>query len=587
MSETKEIVSDKPYISLDIETTGLDPIKDRIEGISLGWLDDEADNGAVGTYFRFVGQNAESLIKFKRTFRDIFGKRYDNQYCVMHNATFDASFLQYNDFEIKNKIIDTMVLVWMLDQERSNGLKTVVKEEFDYQMTEYEEVADPNMHTLFTDRFEEYGADDSKWTIKVFEKFYKRLKEEELTEQFHKIYMELIPVLVDMKLRGVYVDLDMLHDINENIEEKAREIRDKVHEKAGKEFLLTSPDQIAEVLYEDMGINPENFNITENKTGYSTAKSELKKLARAGYEIPELILEYRKYQKLKSTYSEPIIEYVEQYDDSRLRGWTKVGATSTGRLASSDPNLQNIPSHQDDESIKIRKAFQAEDGKKLIVSDLSQIELRLMGHFSRDRKLLKVYNEDHDIHDMTADNLGVSRDIGKTVNYSVLYKIGAEALQTSLKDEGVDVTESEAQDYIDGWFDTYSGVNDFYANVRKQLIEKNYVLTLTGRKRYFTKEEITRDNVWKYERFAGNSVIQGSGADLINLSTVNLDKRIKENNLPMDILLSVHDELVVEADEEHADEMAEIVTYELEEPVDISVPIESDTEIVKDWASGK
>lgn len=431
---------------------------------------------------------------------------------------------------------------------------------------------------------------DGKYSAYVFSIIYndylETLKNDGIEQLYRDIEKPLIDVLFDMEITGVKVDKAQLEALGEAYSAKINGLRDKIYELCGCEFNINSPSQLGEVLFNKLGLKAGK----KNKSGkYSTSADILETLADQS-EAVRLILSYRTYQKLYSTYAEglkPLIDKNTQLIHTTFNNMI----TTTGRLSSANPNLQNIPIREE-EGKEIRKVFVPREGNVFIDADYSQIELRLLAHFSGCKELVAAYNNDEDVHAVTASQVfGVKIDevtpkmrrAAKAVNFGIIYGISEFGLSKNI---GVDV--KTAKEYIEKYFEHYSAVKEYMESNVEFARKNGYVATLTGRKRYIKEINSSNYNMRQFgERAAMNMPLQGSSADIIKIAMVNIHKALKDKGLKTKLILQVHDELVLDAPENEREQAAEILKYEMENAVKLNVPLKVDVHCGKNWYEAK
>lgn len=420
----------------------------------------------------------------------------------------------------------------------------------------------------------------------IFKKVSERLKAENMLKLYEEIEKPLVGVLFDMEISGVKVSVNDMNELAKQFRDRAEEYRWKIYKACDKEFNLNSPMQLGEVLYNNLGITEVKKKKNENK--YSTGADVLEKLVDKHPVIAD-ILKYRFYQKITSTYLEGFKPLISK--DGLIHTTFHQAVTTTGRLSSSNPNLQNIPI-RDDEGRELRKIFVARDGNIFIDADYSQIELRLLAHFSGCKELIEAYNEGKDIHSTTASQVfGVPfeevtskmRRAAKAVNFGIIYGISDFGLARNLN-----VSNATAKEYIEKYFATYSSVKD-YMNANVEFAKKHgYICTLTGRKRVIPEINSANYNLRQFgERAAMNMPLQGSSADIIKIAMVNAAKALKEEGLKTKLILQVHDELVLEAPEEEVERASAILKEKMENAVSLKVPMTVDVHTGKNWYDAK
>ena len=438
-----------------------------------------------------------------------------------------------------------------------------------------------------------YSAEDADISLRLYNKLRPAIDDAEMTKLMDGVETPLIEVLAEMEDAGIKVDPDILDQQRENLTRRLDELRGDIHEAAGGAFNVDSPKQLAEVLFTNLGLPV----IKRKKTGPSTDVEVLEKLAERedldpeAQRVPKLMLEYRQLAKLVGTYLVALKDAISQADGRVHARFHQTGA-ATGRLSSSDPNLQNIPIRTD-LGRQIRKAFIAEPGHVLVSADYSQIELRMLAHLSGDPKLTEAFLNDRDIHAAVASQVfGVPLDQvtpdqrahAKVINFGIVYGITAFGLARRV--EGLD--NNAARDLITGYRQRFAGIDTFLDACIEQAKTHGYVATILGRRREITQLHSSNGQTRQLgERLAINSVVQGSAADLIKLAMVNLHRRIINEQLPMKMLLQIHDELVFETPADHADQAADIIRDGMEHAMQLSVPLKVDVGIGPDWFNAK
>ena len=417
-----------------------------------------------------------------------------------------------------------------------------------------------------------------------FEPLMNKLSDAQMDKLFFDIEMPLLFTLYEMEKNGVKVEAPALKVYGEQLAVKIVELEKKIYEAAGEEFNINSPKQLGVILFEKLGLPSGK----KTKTGYSTSADVLDKLA-VDYPIVSDILEYRQLTKLKSTYADGLANYIQE--DGRIHGKFNQTITATGRISSTEPNLQNIPIRMELGRL-IRKVFVPEEGYVFVDADYSQIELRILAHCSGDEQLIAAYREARDIHRMTASQVfhipfdevtELQRRNAKAVNFGIVYGISSFGLSQDLS-----ITKKEAAQYIDNYFNTYPGIKKFLDDAVQTGKDKGYVTTLFGRRRPIP--ELSSSNFMQRsfgERVAMNSPIQGTAADIMKIAMIGVQKRLKEEQLKSRLVLQVHDELLIEAHESELDKVIEILKYEMEHAAQISVPLDVDMHTGKNWYEAK
>jgi DNA polymerase-1 len=427
----------------------------------------------------------------------------------------------------------------------------------------------------------EYACEDADYTLRIKNVFQPLLEASQVKELFEKVEMPLSRVLTRMEMTGVALDSSFLRGLSRELAEKLAAIERSVYEQAGEKFNINSTARLQEILFRKLGLKPSS----KTKTGYSTDVDVLKSLADE-HPLPALVLEYRTIAKLKSTYVDALPDLVNP-GTGRVHTSYNQAVTTTGRLSSSDPNLQNIPIRTP-VGRKIRAAFIARDDWVLLDADYSQIELRIMAHLSRDAELVKAFEEDDDVHRRTAARImGVParevtdemRSRAKTVNFGIIYGMGARGLAQSL---GIGV--EEARRFIDDYFAKYPGVRRFIDETIARAKRDKAVATLLGRARQLPDITSSDRRAQAFaERTAVNTPIQGTAADIIKTAMVQIDRRLGERGLRAGMIMQVHDELLFEVPPAELDEVKAIVRSGMEDAIRLAVPLKVDIGVGKNW----
>lgn len=456
-----------------------------------------------------------------------------------------------------------------------------LKNDYDYMDVAREQLdilIDDKVEALDKCFYEAYAAFASYQPLK------ERLEAADMWKLFQEIEMPLVFTLFDMEQNGVKIEAQALKQYGQQLAEKIVEVEKKIYEQTGEVFNINSPKQLGVVLFEHLGLP----NGKKTKTGFSTAADILEKLA-PDYPVVSLILEYRQLTKLKSTYADGLANYIQE--DGRIHGKFNQTITATGRISSTEPNLQNIPVRMELGRL-IRKVFIPEEGYVFVDADYSQIELRILAHCSGDAQLIQAYKEARDIHRMTASQVfhipfeevtDLQRRNAKAVNFGIVYGISSFGLS-----EDLSITRKEAAQYIENYFNTYPGIKTFLDDAVAGAKEQGYVTTLFGRRR--PVPELSSSNFMQRafgERVAMNSPIQGTAADIMKIAMIGVNRRLKEMNLRSRLVLQVHDELLIEAHLDEVNQVQEILANEMQYAADLSVPLDVDMHVGKNWYEAK
>ena len=573
--------------SLDTETTSLDTLCAELVGISF------TDHAGEGAYLPlahdYVGAPLQVSLKDALTcLRPLLEDSKIGK--IGQNLKYDRSVLQNYGIDLKGIRFDTMLESYVLNSTGSrHDMNTLALKYLGYQVVKYEEVAGSgksqvSFSQVDVERAGHYAAEDADIAMRLHEKIYPQLQlEPALCSVLETIEIPLVSVLSRVERNGVRVDCDMLSNHSIELGERIAQIEKKAHAAAGVAFNIASPRQIQEVLFEKLDLPI----ISKTPKGQpSTAEHVLQELAE-DHKLPRLILEYTSLSKLKSTYTDKLPELVSPLT-GRVHTSYHQAAVATGRLSSSNPNLQNIPVRTE-EGRRIRQAFIPDSGHVLVAADYSQIELRIMAHLSADEGLLSAFANDADIHRATAAEVfsikpskvtDDQRRSAKAINFGLIYGMSAFGLGKQLG-----IGRIEAQDYIDRYFSRYPGVQAFMENTRVQAREQRFVETVFGRRLYLndmgTSNHARRQAA---ERAAINAPMQGTAADLIKLAMLAVDKSITEQNLQMRMIMQVHDELVLEVSEDDVDQTRTMLNSLMTSVAELAVPLKVEVSAGKNWA---
>lgn len=492
-------------------------------------------------------------------------------------------------YKIKNISFDAMIAYYLLTAHTKEEVDQLIYNETGEELESYKDIfgkEEPGKVDI--EKVGEFLIKRSRGVYDLAEELEERLKEEELTSLYREIEMPLMPILAQMEMTGIAIDPAYFESFGEELKVKLEELKKSIYEIAEEEFNLNSPKQLGEILF--MKLNIDTTGVKKTKTGYSTNVDVLEFLRDRGEKIAEYILEYRKLAKLSSTYVEALPKLVDR--ENRLHTTFNQTGTATGRLSSSNPNLQNIPV-KTDEGIRIRQGFVAKPGYKLLALDYSQIELRVLAEISRDENLMGAYRDHLDLHALTAQRIfdleegeevtREQRTMAKIVNFSIIYGKTAFGLAKELS-----ITQKDAKEYISRYFAQYPKVKELEERIIADAEEKGYVRTLFGRKRRVEGITAKNNNIKKQaERMAVNTVIQGTAADILKKVMIEVAKVI-EGKDDITLNLQVHDELIFEVREEKAAEYAEIIKRVMEESISFEgVELEANVAIGSNWAEAK
>jgi DNA polymerase-1 len=588
--ELKKLISELKKtgeFALDTETTSLNPIEAELVGISLSYKEKEAYYIPVGHIDKKSNLNSDVVIKsLKPILRDEKIKK------VGHNLKYDLEVLRRYDTDLKGIHFDTMIASYLLNPSfRQHNLDYLALEHLDHKMIPISDLIGSGKKQKSFARVKvkdacTYSCEDVDFTLRLKQAFSPKLSLLSLEKLFFQVELPLIEVLADMEMTGVSIDSTHLNKLSQQMQGQLDGLTSEIYDLAGREFNINSPQQLSQVLFEDLKLSP--VRKTAKKTGLSTDIGVLEILTKE-HPLPGRLLEYRQLAKLKSTYVDALPKLVNKRT-KRIHTSFNQTVTATGRLSSSDPNLQNIPIRTD-LGKQIRKAFVPRDKNHLLLSaDYSQVELRILAHFSQDHTLLNSFKKGEDIHNRTASEVfGVridrvtkeQRAIAKTTNFAVIYGVSAYGLS-----QQTDMSVQESAMFIDVYFKRYPKVKEYIEQMIKLTQEQGFVTTLLGRRRYIP--EINSSNRQKREfaeRTAINTPIQGSAADLIKVVMIDIHEALRR--LKSKMILQVHDELVFDVHKDELDGVKDMVKDKMENTVDLEVPVKVDIGVGENWLEAK
>jgi len=522
------------------------------------------------------------------TAKEILSYLLQNCHIVFHNSSFDLPVIHDFGVEIPDKlnIDDTVIMANLINEGMPHGLKKLVKKYFDYQMTEFKEVVGTGKKMKSFDEVEdskkvEYAKDDVKYTLKLYYKLKQLLDKDPIVKQvYYDIERPLLPIVADMHIHGVRINVEKVKEIRDICKKRMESAEEKLKILMGDEINFNSSKQLREYF-----INEARMPVLKksNKTGEPSVDHEvLEEYAETNNEA-KLLLEYRKYSKIFSTFISALTP--TNWNTETMTGYIYASfnqaGTVSGRFSSSNPNMQNIPHEdpKDKDYLGIREAFIPDEGEIFIGADYSQIELRVLAHFSKDPNLLKAYNEKKDIHQQTADALGIERYDAKTINFGLVYGMGAKTLSKRIKK-----TYDEAQYYLNKFFDVYYKVKEFWNEAEQRFRNYGYVQTISGRKRRRTPYFYAKD---EYEqgaeiRSAINSIIQGTAADLMKIAMKNMAPQLKKYGAHL--ILTVHDEVLISCPYKYAKQVYAVVHRSMVSAGDVlDVLVEVDCKFGRTW----
>ncbi|GAB4194377.1 MAG: DNA polymerase I [Wenzhouxiangellaceae bacterium] len=580
----KKLAAQEQFV-IDLETTSLDPLRAEIVGIALAYQDGE------GWYIpvAHVGEDADPQLSLDQVMASLQPLLEDPQIGkIGQNLKYDLSVLWHNQLDLKGIRHDTMLESYVYNSTASrHDMDSLAAHYLQRTTIKYEEVAGKGAKQVTFDQVpvataSQYAAEDAEITLALHQTLWRELAEyPSLVEIYQQLELPLVRVLARMETNGILLDRQQLADHSAELSGRLATLQEQAWKVAGREFNLASTKQLREILYGEMELKV----LAKTPTGQpSTSEDVLHELA-VEHELPRLILEHRSLAKLKNTYTDRLPEQINP-DTGRVHTSFHQAVAATGRLSSSDPNLQNIPVRTE-EGRRIRKAFIAPPGRVLLACDYSQIELRIMAHLSSDDGLLKAFHDGVDIHRATAgevfdtpyeDVSAEQRRAAKAINFGLIYGMSAFGLARQLE-----ISREDAQQYIEIYFERYPGVRRYMDETRKQARDQGYVETLFGR-RLWLRDIRSRNGARRQaaERAAINAPMQGTAADIIKRAMISVDQWLEKHDQAQ-LILQVHDELVLEVDEKALDEVREAVIAQMAAAAELRVPLVVDAGSGADW----
>lgn len=558
-----------PVIAFDTETTGIDAMSAEMVGMSF------AVEGGRAWYVA-VPENQAEAQEFVDAFRPFFEN--EGQIKVGQNLKYDLTILSHYGVEVKGELFDTMLAHYVVEPEQRHNMDHLAETYLHYRTIHIEELIgtgrqQKNMRDLAPSEICDYACEDADVTLRLYPILREKTAECDVTDVFSKIEMPLLPVLARIEQNGVRLDTEALQQTGDDFRARLQTLEEEVHALAGHEFTITSPKQVGTVLFEELKISEK---ARKTKTGQYSTSEEVLETLHDKHPIVEKILAHRALKKLLSTYVEALPKLINPRT-GRIHTSFNQAVTATGRLSSSNPNLQNIPVRGED-GREIRKAFVPDEDCTFFSADYSQIELRIMAHLSGDEHMIADFNAGHDIHAATAARIfhkpieEVTRDErrkAKTANFGIIYGISAFGLS-----ERLGIPRGEAKELIDSYFDTYPKVKEFMSTCIERAQERGYILTEFKRRRYLADINSRNATVRGYaERNAVNAPIQGTAADIIKVAMVAIDRRLREEHLDTKMILQVHDELNFSVPHRELDTVRQLVVEEMERAYSMRVPL--------------
>ena len=570
----------KEFVSIDTETTSTDAIRAELVGLSFSVKEKKA-------FYVTVPANYEEALKIVQIFKPLYES--DKIMKIGQNIKYDYEVLTRYGVTLQGKMFDTMIAHYLIQPELHHNMDYMAETLLGYQTIHIEELLGPkgkkqkNMRDLSPTDIYEYAAEDADITLRLKNVLEPRLKELGVEELFWNIEMPLVRVLADMELNGVCLDTEALQDTSKIFTERMKQYEQEIYKEAGEEFNISSPKQVGDILFGKMQILDKP---KKTKTGQYVTSEEVLQSLESKNPIVRNILNYRGMKKLLSTYIDALPKLINPRTGHIHTSFNQA-LTATGRLSSSDPNLQNIPVRTDDGK-EIRKCFIPEEGCLFFSADYSQIELRIMAHLSEDENMMEAFREGHDIHRATAAKIwhvdidkvtDAQRKKAKQANFGIIYGITTYGLA-----QRMDIPNSEAKELIEGYFRTFPKVQAYMEQAKEEARAKGYAETLFHRRRYLADINSRNATVRGFaERNAINAPIQGTEADIIKVAMVRIWERFKKEGIRSKMILQVHDELNFSVYPEEREQVERIVIEEMQNAYPLNVPLTADAGWGKNW----
>ena len=570
----------KDFLVLDTETTSTSAIDAELVGLSFSIKEHEA-------FYVPVPANRKEALQIVNMFKSLYEN--PNILKIGQNLKYDLEVLRNYDIELKGKMWDTMIAHYLIQPELRHNMDYMAEVYLHYKTIHIDELIGPkgknqkSMRDLSPTLVYEYACEDADITLQLKNKLEPELKKHECEDLFYNIEMPLMPVLAEMEMNGVCIDTESLKETSRQFSERMLNIEKRIYELAGEQFNIASPKQVGDILFAKMKIIEKP---KKTKTGQYVTSEEVLQQLRHKHEIVGLILDHRGLKKLLGTYIEALPKLINPRTGHIHTSFNQT-ITATGRLSSSDPNLQNIPIRGEDGK-EIRKAFIPEPGCLFFSADYSQIELRVMAHLSNDEHMIEVFREGKDLHAATAANIykkpidEVTRDErtkSKRANFGIIYGITVFGLA-----ERLDIPREEAKMLIDGYFETFPQVHQYMEEAKEVARQQGYVTTLFGRRRYLPDINSANSVVRGFaERNAINAPIQGTAADIIKVAMIRIFERFKAENIRSKMILQVHDELNFSVYPDEKEKVERIVLEEMQNAFQMKVPLVADSGFGDNW----
>ncbi|EAK5574676.1 DNA polymerase I, partial [Campylobacter jejuni] len=561
-------------IAFDTETTGLDTKEAKIVGFSFCMNENEAFYVPLTHNYLGVGEQI-SLQSAKKAIEVIF-----NHFVIGHNLKYDFKIIQNNfDLNLPQKYADTMILAWLKNPSLRVNMDDLALRLFNYETLHFESLVKKgeNFASVELEKACKYAAEDAYITLRFYLYFLKNL-ETPLLELAKNCEFDFIKIIMMMEENGIKLDTNALEILMKKFENEIKNLSEEIYTLCQDRFNLNSPKQMGDILFEKLKLPSGK----KGKTGYSTDEKVLNILLDK-HPVIAKILDYRELAKLYSTYCEPLLKLALKDKNSRIYSSFLQTGTATGRLSSKDPNLQNIPAHGQ-YAKDYKSCFVAKDGFSFISLDYSQIELRILAHFSEDEKLLNAFANDEDIHARTAimifgESNYETRSVAKSINFGLIYGMGYKTLSQNLKIEA-----NLAKSYIEKYFENFTSIKKYFETVKNEAKQNGFITTLSGRKRYFDFENAKPMQIAMYERESINSSLQGSAADVIKLAMLEINKELNEDKK---LILQIHDELIFEVKDDLCENFVKKTRDIMENIVKLKVKLKTSSSIAKNWGDLK
>ena len=570
----------KDFLVLDTETTSTSAIDAELVGLSFSVKEHEA-------FYVPIPAKREEALRIVNIFKPLYEN--DKILKIGQNLKYDLEVLRNYDIELKGQMWDTMIAHYLIQPELRHNMDYMAEVYLHYQTIHIDELIGPkgknqrSMRDLSPTLVYEYACEDADITLQLKNKLEPELKKHECEDLFYNIEMPLMPVLAEMEMNGVCLDTESLAETSKQFTTRMNEIEQRIYQLAGEQFNIASPKQVGEILFDKLKIVEK---AKKTKTGQYVTSEEVLQQLRNKHEIVADILEHRGLKKLIGTYIDALPKLINPRTGHIHTSFNQT-VTATGRLSSSDPNLQNIPIRGEDGK-EIRKAFVPEPGCLFFSADYSQIELRVMAHLSQDPQMIEVFREGKDLHAATAANIykkpidEVTRDErtkSKRANFGIIYGITVFGLA-----ERLDIPRDEAKMLIDGYFETFPQVHDYMEQSKEIARKQGYVVTLFGRRRYLPDINSANSVVRGFaERNAINAPIQGTAADIIKVAMIHIFQRFKAEGIKSKMILQVHDELNFSVYPEEKEKVEQIVLDEMQHAINLKVPLVADSGFGDNW----